>query len=295
MYKKLIPMIIVIIIVIIAIVYFKQDNLYKPFKPVESKYRKFIKNIFSLVESYDDIVCTYVKTSDNELLDVYYIKNPDSDKCIIYFHGNKGNVSMRYEIIKFLYNYSSVIVFDYRSFGKSSGNKENLSSHTLNLDAKSIWLYTINVLKYKPSSICIYGESLGSSVALRLVSEITQKFDIEFHPHSLILVSPFYSLSKMIEHESNNLGLGYFGKLIGFFMGKEYESQKLIQLISHKTRIIIAHSINDDIVPYNQGKKLYDMIKNTHPNIKFVDLLGTHNKLKLTDNYVYTLAEIFNN
>uniref|UniRef100_A0A6G6ADD1 Alpha/beta hydrolase n=1 Tax=Borely moumouvirus TaxID=2712067 RepID=A0A6G6ADD1_9VIRU len=295
MYKKLIPMIIVIIIVIIAIMYFKQDNLYQPYKPIENKYQKFIKNIHSLVESYDDILCTYIKTSDNELLDFYHIKNPDSDKCIIYFHGNKGNVSMRYDIIKFLYNYSSVIIFDYRSFGKSSGNKENLSSNTLNIDAKAVWFYTINVLKYKPSSICIYGESLGSSIALALVSEITQKFDVEFHPYSLILVSPLYSLSEMIEHKSNKLGLGYFGKFMGFFMGKEYESNKLIQLVSHKTIIIIAHSVNDDIIPYNQGKNLFNIIKNIHPNAKFVDLLGTHNKLKLTDNYVYTLAEIFNN
>ncbi|AFX92801.1 peptidase S9 [Acanthamoeba polyphaga mimivirus] len=293
MYKNFIPIIIIIILVIIAIVYIKHDTLYKPYKPVTKKYIKFINNITHLAELPQDVIKTFVKTSDDQHLDTFYVRNRDSNKCIIYLHGNTGNISMRYDIVKFLHNYASVVIFDYRSFGRSSGNKHDLNSEKLNIDAMSIWLYVINILKYHPNDISIYGESLGCSVAIKLVAEITQKFDIHYHPHSLILVSPFFSLSSMIEYDADKLGIKYIGKMVSKFLGNEYQSQKMIPFVSYFTKIIVAHSQNDDIIPYSQGKKLYQIINETHPNVKFIDLMGTHNKLELTDHYIYTLADLF--
>jgi predicted esterase len=228
------------------------------------------------------------------MLDTVFIKNPENDKCIIFFHGNAGNISMRFDMIKFLYNYASVLIFDYRSFGKSSGEISNLSSHGLIKDAEAIWEYTIKKLNFKANNISFFGESLGCSIAIYLTAKLSNEFKSENYPHSLILNSPFYSLKSMIKIMFDKIKIGFAGKIVSLFFGREYMSNEWIKMVNHRTKIIIAHSPRDEIVPYSEGLNLYNQISKAHVNSKFINITGTHNNLGLTDNYIYTLADLFN-
>ena len=293
-YKTFLVIVIILLSIVILLSYIKSVMLYYPMPANNDKYRRFYRKLLHLTETKNHITNFRIKTVDDILLDSIYIQNPDSKKCIIFFHGNAGNISMRFDMIKFLYNYCSIILFDYRSYGRSTGLSSDLSEMTLYLDAKAIWNHATQVLKLQPSSISLFGESLGCAVAIKLAYELSKTQDSLNYPHSLILNSPFYSLATMIDTIFAKINLLPVGKIISTFYGSEYQSQDLIKYLNHYTKIMIAHRMRDEIVPFNQGKKLFDEISKTHAWVKFVTITGTHNNLGLTDNYIYHLAEILN-
>lgn len=293
MYKKVILLITILILLFAILVYIKSNLLYHPMPAIPEKYDRFYQKLLLLTESKNYVNNYFVKTADGILLDTIFIKNPDTINCIIFFHGNSGNISMRFDIIKFLYNFASVVVFDYRSFGKSTGENSNLSSYGLHKDAETIWNFVRKDLKYRAQNISLFGESLGCSIAIYLAAQLSKTMDNQNYPHSLVLTSPFSCLSKMIELVFEKIHISYIGKLIAFIIGREYQSNKWISFMNHQTKIIIAHSPWDEVVPYNEGRALYVIIANTHKNVKFVNITGTHNNLGITDNYIYTLAELF--
>lgn len=268
--------------------------LYHPMPPISEKYERFYKRLLQLTESRNNIGNRVIKTMDGIQLDALYIKNPDTDKCIIFFHGNAGNLSMRFDMIKFLYNFASVIIFDYRSFGKSTGDSLHLSSYNLHKDAEAVWNYAIRELNIHANNLSLFGESLGCSVAIYLTAKISKQMDSRYYPHSLILISPFYSLSSMIEIIFSKINIGFVGKLLTLFIGREYQSNEWINFINHKTKTIIAHSPRDEIIPYKEGWNLYNQLVKINRNTKFINITGTHNNLGLTDNFIYTLADTFN-
>jgi len=283
---------IIITILFVILVYAKNIILYHPSPKINDKYEHFYRKLNDLVNCENYIQKHRVLTHDQIELDVIHIQNPDLNQCIIFFHGNAGNISMRFDIIKFLYNYASIIVFDYRSYGDSTGDSSNLSALSLQIDARAVWNFAVNHIKIKPTNISLMGESLGCAVALELAANLSRTFDPNLYPHSLILNSPFSSLSSMIEVMFGRFNLKFVGKILSMILGGEYQSDELIKLINHRTKIIIAHSLRDEIIPIKEGLKLSK--SGTHPNIKFINITGTHNNMGLTDTYIYALADLFN-
>lgn len=267
--------------------------IYNPLKASEDKYNKFYQKIYKLAESDDHVINTFVKTSDNISLDTLYLKNSDSDICVIFFHGNAGNLAMRYDMIKFIYNFASVLVFDYRSYGKSDGSLLFISDNNLQLDGDTIWAYATTTLKYPPNKISLFGESLGCSIVLSLGAKLSKTLNPILYPHSIVLNAPFYSLESMIRVVFDKLRIGFIGYVLSTLYGTEYKSDTQIQYINHITKIIIAHSPRDEIVPYKESQKLYQLIVGTHPKTKFVNISGTHNNLYLTDTYIYALSDLY--
>lgn len=292
-YKKIICLMMVLIIFIIVLSYLKIIMLYHPVSVNPEKYDRFYQKLLKMTDHNDYVSNISVPTNDGYLLDTFYIRNPNSDKCIIIFHGNSGNIAMRFEIIKFLYNYSSIIIFDYRSYGKSTGEISHLSCGSLKKDADAIWNYVTNYLGYPPNSISLFGESLGCSLAIYLTMELSKTMDPQNYPNSLILNSPFYSLSSMIELIFEKINVQFIGSLLSYFIGFEYQSNEWIKFVNYHTKILIAHSRKDEVIPYTEGQKLYAEIYQTHQNSQFISITGTHNNPALTDQYIYALAEIF--
>lgn len=293
MYKKIILLAIIFLIIMVLVFYTKNAIMYLPVPATRDKYERFFSKLSHLVEDKKDIINSFVKTSDGILLDTIYVRNPDSSRCIIFFHGNAGNIAMRFDMIKFLYNYASIVIFDYRSFGKSGGDNNQLSSKSMQKDAEAIWNYTLCKLGYPAECISLFGESLGCAIIIQFAAELSKKMNHNVYPHSLILNSPFYSLASMIEHNFGKINIKFLGKILTYIVGHDYQSNEFIKFINHKTKIIIAHSPRDEVVPYKEGWKLYTSVSQTNKNIKFVNITGTHNNLGLTDNYIYSLSDLF--
>lgn len=293
MKKNIIISLVIIVIAFILLLYLKLHLLYYPLSADPVKYDKFYKKISLLSDSTNNLINNMVETSDDVLIDTLYINNADSNICIIYFPGNYGNMSMRFEMIKFLHNFASVLIFDYRSYGKSRGDRYDLSCYSTELDAMAVWQYTVEKLKYKPNNISFFGESIGCSVAIHLAATLSKNLDTKFYPHSLILNSPFYSLSSMMDYTFEKINIGIISIIVSYIIGWEYRSDVEIKKINHITKIIIAHSPRDEIIPFSQAYNLYRLISLNHKNSKFITINGTHNNIGLTDEYMYALADIF--
>ena len=91
-------------------------------------------------------------------------------------------------------------------------------------------------------NIIIYGESLGTGVAV----EIAQKKYFA----GVILESPFTS---MIDAGKSK----YPFLPISFLLKDKYESNKKIKNI--KSPILVMHGKVDKIVPFNMGRKMYEL------------------------------------
>lgn len=291
--KKIIITMTIIILFLLLIPYLRAFILYNPTKADPKKYQKFYQKLENLTESSDYVKKFMIQTIDNVILDTIYIQNPDTNRCIIFFHGKGGNISMKYDIIKFLYNYASIVIFDYRSYGKSTGNRVTISFKKIMIDARTIWNFVVQDLGIQPNLITLFGESLGCSIVIYLAAELCQKMDYSCCPHSIVLNAPFYNLASLIETYFNKLKIGMIGKLFSLIFGKEYLSNEMIKYIGSDVKIIIAHSPNDETIPYSEGLKLFYSIYGTHTNSKFVSTSGSHDNMTLTDNYIYLLAELF--
>ncbi len=181
-----------------------------------------------------------IKTQDNiELLSWYHNKNLNDHKTILFLHGNAGSLENRIHKINHFKDMNvNFLLISWRGF---SGNKGKPTEKGLYEDARSAveWLQSKGV---EESNIIIYGESLGTGVA----TEIAQNKNFA----GVILESPFTS---MIDAGKNK----YPYLPVKFLLKDKYESNKKIKNI--KRPILIMHGKVDNIVPFEMGKKMYEL------------------------------------
>tara|TARA_B100000029_G_scaffold347699_1_gene340023 strand:+ start:59 stop:892 length:834 start_codon:yes stop_codon:yes gene_type:complete len=181
-----------------------------------------------------------IKTQDNiELLSWYHNKNLNDYKTILFLHGNAGSLENRIHKINHFKDMNvNFLLVAWRGF---SGNKGKPTEKGLYEDARSAveWLQSKGV---EESNIIIYGESLGTGVA----TEIAQNKNFA----GVILESPFTS---MIDAGKNK----YPYLPVKFLLKDKYESNKKIKNI--KRPILIMHGKVDNIVPFEMGKKMYEL------------------------------------
>ncbi len=135
---------------------------------------------------------------------------------ILYLHGNSdnigGNVDRAYQFAQMGF---SVLLVDYRGYGKSQGDFP--SEKQVYADARAMWDYLTQQRKIKPEQIIIYGHSLGGAIALDLAASkqpkaagaivqnsftsmsamADRRWWYKIVPISLLLTQKFDSLSKV--------------------------------------------------------------------------------------------------
>ena len=181
---------------------------------------------------------------------------------VIYFHGNKGNVT---RFAKYAPNFTKhgfeVWMCDYPTYGKTTGK---LSEENMYKQATEV--YKLAHSKFPADSIIIYGKSLGAGVA----SHIAANHECA----RLILETPFYSIPDLFSHYAPIFPLGrmlHFRFPVG-------ENLKEV-----KAPVTIFHGTNDDVIPYDAAAKLKRVLK---PGDEFVTIeSGTHHNLN--DSAVY--------
>lgn len=224
--------------------YLESVSIFFPYKEV-SMYPKDIGL------SYEDI---YFTTEDDILLNGWFIRNPDARKTLLFFHGNAGNISHRLGKISLFYPLGfNIFIIDYRGYGKSKGRP---SEQGIYADARAAYDYLLTRKDIDKNKILAYGASLGGVVAI----------DLAIHRSlaGLIVNSCFSSAADMAKR--------IFPFIPSFLIRTEMDS------ISKVSRIYIPklffHSPEDDIVPFDLGKKLFDAA--AEPK-KFVETKGDHN------------------
>jgi fermentation-respiration switch protein FrsA (DUF1100 family) len=197
----------------------------------------------------------FIKTKDGLKIKAWFIPaNPVAHHTIFFSHGNGGNISHRISKIVILNKLGlNVFIYDYRGYGKSEGKPTEAGIY---LDGNAVYDYLTKKKGIPEDSIIAYGESLGAAVAVGLAS----KAKLE----ALILEGAFSSAKDMA------------GELFPFIPSFLFHS-KLDSLTKIKNVIIpklFIHSSNDEIVPIQLSRKLYNMAP--HPKF-FTTLGGGHN------------------
>ena len=162
----------------------------------------------------------------------------DTKMVVLWFHGNAGNISYRYDMIRAMMEIPvEVFIIDYRGYGKSEGTP---SETGLYIDAQAAWDYLTYVRKTQPERIVILGKSLGGVPAIDLASKVK--------PAGLIVQSSFTSASDM--------AAAIMPFLPRFLLHTRMDSNNKIVSV-HCPKLFI-HSRADEIVPYELGKKLFE-------------------------------------
>jgi len=232
-------------LIIIIYFYFNQVSLiYFPDKKIS-----FYPDQINL--NYKDV---YIITNDNIKLNSWYIPREKDSNLVIFCHGNAGNISGRIETIRLIHELDlSLLIFDYRGFGKSEGI---ISEKGLYLDLEAAYQYATKNLNIDKKKIIIWGRSLGAAVAIDFAS----KHKI----NKLIIESAFTSLP--------DVGQRIYPFLpIKFICTHKFKSINKIYKI--KAFKLFIHSKKDELVPFSFGRLLYK--KAILPK-SFLEIHGDH-------------------
>ena len=242
--KLIITIIVVLILLFFFIRFIEQRSLYFPFKTIEATPKAIGLN-------YEDVTIT---TGDGIYLNGWFIPSDRPRATILLSHGNGGNISHRLEKITILHELDfDILIYDYRGYGRSTGRP---SEEGLYRDAQAVYDYLVNEKRVLPEKIIAYGESLGGAVSIDLAGN--------HEVGGLIIESGFTSIHDMAK--SVHLYVP------GFFLKTRFDSLKKIKEITVSK--LIMHSPEDEIVPFKQGKQLFENAPG--PKV-FVELQGGHN------------------
>jgi pimeloyl-ACP methyl ester carboxylesterase len=208
---------------------------------------------------------------------------------VILLHGNGGNRLHRVETCRLLASLNlHVFAFDYRGYAENPGSP---SQAGLLNDARAFWKYAVRQRNVDPGRIILMGESLGGGVATLLASELCQQHT---PPGGLILRSTFSSMVDAAGHH-------YPWVPVSLLLWDQYPSQSVIPNVV--CPLLVIHGTEDQIVPYQLGKKLFDAApaqsKTGIPKQLVTIERGSHNGLlleahfKMRDAYSDFTRELF--
>ena len=229
-FTKLVILIIVTYCLLLTFVFFYQRKLlYHP---------NFSNHVTGdgLIHSIEKI---NIKTEDNIDLKGWFHLKDLKKKTILFFHGNAGTLDNRIYKLNFLGNLDiNFLIIAWRGYSGSSGKPTELGLYQ---DAKSAvnWL---NLKGIAEKNIILYGESLGTSVAI----EIGQSKNFA----GMILEAPFTSMV--------DTGKKYYPFFpVKLLLKDKYESKNKIKNI--KFPILVMHGKKDKIIPFYMGEAIYNL------------------------------------
>ncbi len=110
-----------------------------------------------------------IPTPDGHKLYANYYKRPGAQKVFLLSHGNGGNAQGRVLLAAaLLCTNVNVLAYDYQGYGQSDGEP---SIKGIASDGLAAYDFTTKQLHYKPDQIILYGESIGSGVAIQIAKQ----------------------------------------------------------------------------------------------------------------------------
>jgi len=180
----------------------------------------------------------FIETSDGIALQAFFFPRAETNRIVLYFHGNAGNASMRLpEAVELARLGTNVLLLSYRGYGKSEGVPSEAGVY---LDGQAALEFLQSGLGFALDHTIILGRSLGSAVAIELAQHQAVA--------GLILVTPFSSGRDLAQA----MGLSW----LAWVTGQPFNSLEKIRQISAPTLFI--HGTDDHIVPQELARKLFD-------------------------------------
>ena len=195
-------------------------------------------------------------TEDQQQLHGWFIPANAGDDVLLFFHGNAGNISHRLDSIQIFRQLGlSVFIFDYRGYGQSTGKPSEKGTY---LDAIAAYEYLVRERSVNPDHLIYFGRSLGGAVASHLA--------VKHPPKALILESTFTSAPDMASRLFPIFPMRWLTR---------FSYSNIDNIKSIHCPVLIVHSPEDDIIPYDLGRKLYEAANEPK---QFLQIHGGHNE-----------------
>jgi pimeloyl-ACP methyl ester carboxylesterase len=191
------------------------------------------------LEGFEDVT---IDTADGESLKAWYgVASKPAAPVIVYLHGNAGTLGERVERFRLFHREGyGVLAISWRGFGGSTGSPAEAG---LMADGRG----TISFLEGRSvpaSQIVLFGESLGSGVAVQLA------VDTATRPAAMVLDSPFTSTADMAR-------LRYWFLPVGLLMKDQFRSDLIAPKVA--VPVMVLHGTEDQVTPFRFGKALSEM------------------------------------
>ncbi|MCP4330742.1 MAG: alpha/beta hydrolase [Alphaproteobacteria bacterium] len=174
-------------------------------------------------------------------IDLYGWFKPPADRdapVIVFFHGNAGHIGHRAAKVRpFIDAEYGVFLAEYRGYG---GNGGAPSEEGLYADARAA-LDLLAATGFEAESVILYGESLGSAVAVQMA--------IERQARALVLEAPFSSLVGVARKRFPIYPTDWL-------VADRFDSASKIGRL--EVPILIFHGEHDSVVPVELGRRLFE-------------------------------------
>jgi hypothetical protein len=180
-----------------------------------------------------------LSAEDGTRLHGWFLPAKGSRRAVLVCHGNAGNVSHRLDRALLIQRHlaADVLLFDYRGYGLSEGSPDEAGTYR---DARAAYRW-LREHGQGPERIVLFGESLGSAVALELA--------LGADAGALVLESAFTSIPQMARTV-------YWFLPVWPLVRTRYDN--LAKIPRLRVPLFVLHGDRDEIVPFAQGRRLFD-------------------------------------
>ncbi len=260
MIKRIAAALVIVSCVILILLYMFQEKIIFPTEKLDKNF------VFSFRQEFEEV---NLNTDDGETINALHFKVKHPKGIILFFHGNKGNLSRWGNLVSYLETYQyDVFVIDYRNYGKSTGSYDEKKMYQDGLLA-----YNYVKQQFFENQIVVYGRSLGCTFATRVATQN--------NPKHLVLEAPFYNMKR---------GVRFFSKLAPTFIIK-YKFRTDFDIPKVKSPVTFFHGDADKTTSFEESNELFELV--TSKQKEFVPISkGTHHNLKEFDIYKTKLTHI---
>jgi fermentation-respiration switch protein FrsA (DUF1100 family) len=179
----------------------------------------------------------FLTAADGTKLHGWWIQGQEDAPTMLFFHANAGNITHRIDnLLRWQKRGLNIFILDYRGYGRSEGSPHEAGIYQ---DAEAAYAYVCETRGIAPEQVVLFGRSLGGAVALYTASK--------FPGAGVIVESTFTCLQDLA-------AIFFPGVDAQLFQG-QYESLERVKNLT--IPLLVVHGTRDDLVPVEQGKKLF--------------------------------------
>jgi fermentation-respiration switch protein FrsA (DUF1100 family) len=211
------------------------------------------------------------ESADGTRLHGWLFEHPDPKQVVLYFHGNGEHVAFNGDLMDELRDEldATVMVFDYRGYGKSEG-KPNEAGVIADGMAAQQWLAKRTGVP--TSEIVLMGRSLGGGVAIASAEKLGAK--------ALVLQSTF---ATMVDAAA----VHYPWLPVKLLMRNRYDS--IGRIAAHDGPVLQSHGTSDEVIPYSEARRLFEAVPSKQK--QWVDVPGGYHNTPQPASYYPVLRE----
>lgn len=227
MLKSLIVFVVAVYMLFLIFAYFFADRM------------MFLPPLPSYIDTNNIIKLT---TKDGVKISAVYLPSEYARYTILFSHGNAEDLG---SIMPFLRDLNeqgfSVFSYDYHGYGTSKGRPTEVHAYA---DADAAYNYLVSNLHVAPKRIIVFGRSLGAALAIDLAMRKPVA--------GLIIESAFVTAVRVVTR-------------IPILLFDKFNNLKKIKQV--RCPVLVIHALNDTLVPFWHGQKLYQSITTPKQNL----------------------------